>query len=54
MSECPYWDGLECTQTVIEDLEQIKTLLERYNKGEALLAEAWDYINLRLAVYREG
>jgi len=41
------------TETIIEDLEHIKILLEKYNKGEGSLAEIWDFVNTRLDVYRE-
>jgi hypothetical protein len=37
----------------VEDLEEIKTLLEEYNLGKRLLADVWDYINARLEVYME-
>jgi predicted RNA-binding protein with EMAP domain len=40
-------------ETFIDDLEEIKTLLEEYNLGKRPLADAWDYINARLEVYME-
>jgi hypothetical protein len=40
-------------KTFIEDLEEIKTLLEEYNLGRRPLADVWDYVNSRLEVYTE-
>jgi predicted RNA-binding protein with EMAP domain len=40
-------------EAFIDDLEEIKTLLEEYNLGKRLLADVWDYINARLEVYME-
>jgi len=37
----------------VGDLEQIKTLLERYNGGEGSLADIWDCVNARLDALRE-
>jgi len=40
-------------ETIIGDLEHLKTLLEEYNRGERPLSDAWDYINARIDVYSE-
>ncbi|WP_309492687.1 hypothetical protein [Candidatus Hecatella orcuttiae] len=39
-------------RSFIADLERVKDLLEAYNLGEARLADAWDFISLRLDQYR--
>jgi len=40
-------------ETILSDLERLKTLLEEYNRGERPLSDAWDYINARIDVYSE-
>lgn len=39
---------------ILRDLEHLKTLLEKYKKGERPLADAWDFINDRIEYYMKG